>query len=43
MNDPDEQAIKLELDNISKNIDNILNRIKNLDPAKQEEASDGNE
>jgi hypothetical protein len=40
MKDPEEQAIQTELDNISKNIDRILHRIKNLDPATQEEPSE---
>lgn len=43
MNDLEEEAIQLELDNISKNIDTILNRIETLDPAKQEESPDGDE
>jgi hypothetical protein len=40
MKDPEEQAIQAELDNISKNIDMILHRIKNLDPATGEEPSE---
>jgi hypothetical protein len=40
MKDPIEQGIQAELENISKNIDTILNRIKNLDPVNQEENSE---
>ena len=36
MKDPVEQGIQTELEKISKNIDTILNRIKNLDPVNQE-------
>jgi hypothetical protein len=40
MKDPIEQGIKAELDQIEKNIDTILSRIKNLDPVSQEEKSE---
>jgi hypothetical protein len=43
MNDPIEQGIKAELDQIEKNIDTILSRIKNLDPVNQEEPSENKE
>lgn len=43
MGDQEEEAIELELNNISKNIDTILNRIETLDPARQEETTDGKE
>lgn len=39
MNDLEEQRIQTELDAISKNIEIILSRIKNLDPVNREEAS----
>ena len=42
MKDPEERAIQAELDKIAKKIDMILNRIKNLDPAKQKEPSEVN-
>ena len=40
MKDPEEQNIQAELDKISKHIDTILSRIKNLDPVNREEASE---
>jgi hypothetical protein len=40
MKDPEDQGIQAELNKISKNIDTILNRIKNLDPVYREKTSE---
>jgi hypothetical protein len=37
MNDPDGKKLKTEIDEIMKNINNILKKIESLDPAKSRE------
>ena len=39
MNDPEEQQIRADMDEIMKNIDSIIDRLNNLDPGKSEETS----
>jgi hypothetical protein len=36
MNDPDDTKLKAEIDEIMKNINNIIKKIENLDPVKSE-------
>ena len=36
MNDPDDTKLKAEIDEIMKNIKNIIKKIENLDPVKSE-------
>lgn len=36
MNDPDDMKLKAEIDEIMKNINNIIKKIENLDPVKSE-------
>jgi len=39
MNDSDDTKLKAEIDEIMKNINNIINKIENLDPVKSKESS----
>ncbi|MEA1948665.1 MAG: hypothetical protein U9N83_15350 [Thermodesulfobacteriota bacterium] len=36
MNDPDDMKLKAEIDEIMKNINNIIKKVENLDPVKSE-------
>ncbi len=36
MNDPDDTKLKAKIDEIMKNINNIIKKIENLDPVKSE-------
>jgi hypothetical protein len=36
MNDPDDTKLKAEIDEIMKNINNIIKKIENIDPVKSE-------
>ena len=38
MNDPEEQQIRADMDEIMKNIDSILDKLNNLDPGKPAES-----
>jgi len=38
MNDPDDTKLKAEIDEIMKNINNIIKKIENLDPVKSEKS-----
>ncbi len=38
MNEPDDTRLKGDIDEITKRIEDILKKIENLDPAKQEPA-----
>ncbi|MGD2150175.1 MAG: hypothetical protein PVJ20_04535 [Desulfobacterales bacterium] len=38
MNDPDDIKLKAEIDEIMKNINNIIKKIGNLDPVKSEKS-----
>lgn len=43
MNDADDAKLKTEIDEIMRNIKEIMNRVENLDPAKNSNASRQNE
>jgi len=38
MNDPDDKKLKAEIDEIMKNVHNILKKIESFDPAKSKES-----